>query len=196
MRGSPRRAYVMYIMVSTALRAFESGMVASLMMRLKESLSLSYTLEGVVAASPDFGIVPSGLIAIFLFRHFRAYNVLVVGQFCIGISGLCAVFINTVRRRNCISREATPLTPRTRLSLAIILSKGQQPDHRSSARWPLLGLLRRSLSLLDQHERRLECDTLARTLQCSPSFGHFGGLCCRGHCGFDTVCELAAPLRL
>ena len=87
--------YFVYILLSTALRSFEAGMVASMMIAIKESLSLTYTLEGVVAASPDFGIVPSGIIAVFLFHFFAAYNVLVVGQFCIGFSALFAVLIPT-----------------------------------------------------------------------------------------------------
>ena len=65
--------YFVYILLSTALRSFEAGMVASMMIAIKESLSLTYTLEGVVAASPDFGIVPSGIIAVFLFHFFAAF---------------------------------------------------------------------------------------------------------------------------
>jgi hypothetical protein len=36
---------------------------------------MSYTMEGIVAASPDFGIVPAALLSIFVFQYFPAYQV-------------------------------------------------------------------------------------------------------------------------
>eukprot|EP00615_Pteridomonas_danica_P012260 CAMPEP_0114340450 /NCGR_PEP_ID=MMETSP0101-20121206/8383_1 /TAXON_ID=38822 ORGANISM="Pteridomonas danica, Strain PT" /NCGR_SAMPLE_ID=MMETSP0101 /ASSEMBLY_ACC=CAM_ASM_000211 /LENGTH=580 /DNA_ID=CAMNT_0001473713 /DNA_START=142 /DNA_END=1885 /DNA_ORIENTATION=+ len=74
---------------------FESGVVASLMGTIKADLHMSYTLEGIVASSPDFGIVPAGVLAIFLFQYFPAYRILVSGQFVIGGAALIAVVIPT-----------------------------------------------------------------------------------------------------
>ena len=36
---------------------------------------MSYTMEGIVAASPDFGIVPAAILSIFVFQYFPAYKV-------------------------------------------------------------------------------------------------------------------------
>ena len=36
---------------------------------------MSYTMEGIVAAAPDFGIVPAGILAIFVFQYFPAHRV-------------------------------------------------------------------------------------------------------------------------
>lgn len=89
------KIYFAYLLISTAARAFEAGMVASMMTQIRSSLHLTYTLEGVVAASPDLGIVPAGVIAVYLFHYFSAYRVLVTGQFCIGFSAIFAVLIPT-----------------------------------------------------------------------------------------------------
>jgi hypothetical protein len=37
---------------------------------------MSYTMEGIVAAAPDFGIVPAGILAIFVFQYFPAHRVM------------------------------------------------------------------------------------------------------------------------
>ena len=42
-------------MVSTVCRSFEAGIVSSLMSNIATDLDLTYTAQGVVAASPDFG---------------------------------------------------------------------------------------------------------------------------------------------
>jgi len=41
---------------------------------------MSYTMEGVVAAAPDFGIVPAGILAIFVFQYFPAHRVTSLGE--------------------------------------------------------------------------------------------------------------------
>lgn len=87
--------YFAFVLFSTTCRSFESGVVASLMGTIKADLHMSYSLEGIVAASPDFGIVPAGVLAIFIFQYFPAYRILVLGQFVIGLAALLAVAIPT-----------------------------------------------------------------------------------------------------
>ena len=62
---------------ATVARAFEAGVVSSAMPRIAASLRLDYAQEGVVAAAPDYGIVPAGIIAMALFERVRARKVLV-----------------------------------------------------------------------------------------------------------------------
>lgn len=77
------RTYFIFILFCTTCRSFETGVIASSMGlnfvfnpidnflqlidsghhtsfigQIKNDLQLTYTLEGIVAASPDFGIVP------------------------------------------------------------------------------------------------------------------------------------------
>lgn len=63
--------------------------MSSNMPSIQQMLSLTYTGEGMIAASPDFGLVPSGLIAIFFFRYCRAASILNTAYF--GIAIVCLV---------------------------------------------------------------------------------------------------------
>jgi len=57
---------------------------------IRSELSIDYTHEGMIAASPDYGIVPGSILAVFVFQSFkcRARDVLVVVTF-----GIAAVVI-------------------------------------------------------------------------------------------------------
>ena len=55
-----RRRYFAFICMSTAFRAFEGGVVASMMPQIAAELGIDYAREGIIAGSPDFGIVPAG----------------------------------------------------------------------------------------------------------------------------------------
>jgi len=55
-----------------------------MMPSIKEGLRLSYAEQGNVAGSPDYGIVPSGLIAMAIFKQVRAHTLLTAGYFIIG----------------------------------------------------------------------------------------------------------------
>lgn len=85
--GEPAPAvkkYLLFILLSTAIRSFEAGIIASMMPSIKESLRLSYAEQGNVAGSPDYGIVPSGVIAMAIFSRVRAHTLLTAGYFIIG----------------------------------------------------------------------------------------------------------------
>ncbi|CAJ1454851.1 unnamed protein product [Effrenium voratum] len=83
--------YFPFILASTAVRSFEAGVVASMMPSIRQGLHLSYTSQGNVAGAPDYGIVPSGLLAMAVFKKFSAYSALTSGYFVIAaVSVLCA----------------------------------------------------------------------------------------------------------
>ncbi|CAE7024855.1 unnamed protein product [Symbiodinium natans] len=63
-----------FILLSTAIRSFEAGVVASMMPSIRAGLHLTYTSQGNVAGAPDYGIVPSGLLAMAVFRRFTAFS--------------------------------------------------------------------------------------------------------------------------
>ncbi|CAE7922421.1 unnamed protein product [Symbiodinium sp. KB8] len=88
---TPIGRYYMFILLSTAVRSFEAGVVASMMPAIRTGLHLTYTSQGNVAGSPDYGIVPSGLLAMAVFRRFSAFSALTTGYFIIaGVSIFCA----------------------------------------------------------------------------------------------------------
>ena len=70
-------AFFAFACAATVCRAFEAGVVSSAMPRIAASLHLDYAQEGVVAAAPDYGIVPAGIMAMALFERVRARRVLV-----------------------------------------------------------------------------------------------------------------------
>ena len=76
-----------FICISTALRSFEAGIVASMMADIQRDLDLDYTREGTIVASTDYGIALGSLGAIFVFRRFRVRSVL--GTTMFGMA-LCA----------------------------------------------------------------------------------------------------------
>ena len=67
--------YYRFILLSTAVRSFEAGVVASMMPAIRGALGFSYTLQGQVAGAPDYGIVPSGLLAMAIFKRFQPFSV-------------------------------------------------------------------------------------------------------------------------
>ena len=88
-----RRRYFAFICMSTAFRSFEAGIVSSMMPQIREELGLDFTREGVIAAAPDYGIVPAGLLAIAVFSYAPAYPVLTSGNFVIAaVTTACAVW--------------------------------------------------------------------------------------------------------
>jgi len=78
------KGYFAFILISTAVRSCEAGIIASMMPAIKESLHLSYAAQGNLAGSPDYGIVPSGLIAMAIFQRVKAHSLLTAGNFVIG----------------------------------------------------------------------------------------------------------------
>eukprot|EP00928_Gymnodinium_smaydae_P026360 TRINITY_DN20730_c4_g1_i1.p1 TRINITY_DN20730_c4_g1~~TRINITY_DN20730_c4_g1_i1.p1 ORF type:complete len:444 (+),score=98.97 TRINITY_DN20730_c4_g1_i1:104-1435(+) len=80
--------YFLFICASTLARSFEAGIVASMMPSIKSSMELNYTNVGTIAASPDIGIVASGLIAATVFKYFGVYKVLTPAYFCIGLTAI------------------------------------------------------------------------------------------------------------
>lgn len=68
------RGYYRFILLSTAIRSFEAGVVASMMPAIRSGLGLTYTTQGQVAGSPDYGIVPSGLLAMAVFKRFPPFS--------------------------------------------------------------------------------------------------------------------------
>eukprot|EP00435_Cladocopium_sp_Y103_P059692 s786_g21.t1 len=84
--------YYGFILLSTAVRSFEAGVVASMMPTIRQGLHLTYTSQGNVAGSPDYGIVPSGLLAMAIFKRFSPFSVLTIGYFVIAAVSLgCAL---------------------------------------------------------------------------------------------------------
>lgn len=60
-----------------------------MMPAIRQQLDIDYTQEGMIAASPDYGIVPGAILAIFVFQqtHWYAQRVLAVAAF--GTSAAC-----------------------------------------------------------------------------------------------------------
>ena len=90
-----RDAYFYFFLFTTTCRGLEAGILASMMNSIQQELTLSYTMEGVLAAAPDIGIVPAGLIAIWVFRHVSAYATCALSCLIIGCTALLAVFVTT-----------------------------------------------------------------------------------------------------
>lgn len=88
-----RDAYFYFLLFTTTCRGLEAGILASMMNSIQQELTLSYTMEGVLAAAPDIGIVPAGLIAIWVFRHVSAYATCALSCLIIGCTALLAVFV-------------------------------------------------------------------------------------------------------
>lgn len=89
--------YMVLLCVSTASRSFEAGILSAMMPDVKESLEFSFSLQGTIAAAPDFGLVPGALIAIGLFSCFRAHTVVSAAIVGISISMLtCACYPSTM----------------------------------------------------------------------------------------------------
>ena len=70
-----------FICVSTALRSFEAGIVASMMADIQHDLDLQYTDEGTIVASTDYGIALGSILAIFVFRRYAVRLVLATTMF-------------------------------------------------------------------------------------------------------------------
>ncbi|CAK9055441.1 unnamed protein product [Durusdinium trenchii] len=87
------RRYFHFILLSTAVRSFEAGVVASMMPSIRQGLQLSYTSQGNVAGSPDYGIVPSGLLAMAIFKRFSPFVVLTSGYFIISAVSVCCALL-------------------------------------------------------------------------------------------------------
>eukprot|EP00913_Durusdinium_trenchii_P028723 g26938.t1 len=85
--------YFHFILLSTAVRSFEAGVVASMMPSIRQGLQLSYTSQGNVAGSPDYGIVPSGLLAMAIFKRFSPFVVLTSGYFIISAVSVCCALL-------------------------------------------------------------------------------------------------------
>ena len=88
-----RDVYFYYLLLSTTCRAFEAGIIASMMVAIQEELELSYTMEGILAAAPDFGIVPSGLVAIFVFQNLSAHRTCALSGLIISVTAVLAVLV-------------------------------------------------------------------------------------------------------
>jgi len=83
-------AYFAFMLVSTAFRSYESGIISSQMPAIRSELHLTYTSQGFVAAASDYGLLPSGLLAIVLLTRFAPYDVLRTAYFLIaGLTLLC-----------------------------------------------------------------------------------------------------------
>jgi len=91
--SASERKYFLFILLSTAARSFEAGIIASMMPSIKESLRLSFAAQGNIAGSPDYGIVPSGLIAMAIFQRMRAHSLLTTGYLVIGAACLVGALI-------------------------------------------------------------------------------------------------------
>lgn len=86
------KKYFLFVLFSTAIRSFEAGIIASMMPSIKDSLGLSFAQQGNIAGSPDYGIVPSGLLAVAVFKRVRAHSLLTTGYFVIGSVCLAGAF--------------------------------------------------------------------------------------------------------
>mmetsp|Transcript_71357 Transcript_71357/g.220570 ORF Transcript_71357/g.220570 Transcript_71357/m.220570 type:complete len:473 (-) Transcript_71357:76-1494(-) len=90
-------AYYAFILVSTAFRGYESGIVSSTIPAIKKELELTYTSQGFVAAASDYGLLPSGILAIFALTLLPAYNVLRTGYFIIAAVTVCCTLFPSLR---------------------------------------------------------------------------------------------------
>ena len=68
--------YFLFLCISNGLRAVESGFVGSMMPEIQADLELDYADEGIVAASPDCGLSPGAILAIFTFRCFSSKRIM------------------------------------------------------------------------------------------------------------------------
>lgn len=75
------KQFFAFICISTALRSFEAGIVASMMADIQNDLHLDYTAEGTIVASTDYGIALGSLAAILVFRRCSVRRVLSTTMF-------------------------------------------------------------------------------------------------------------------
>eukprot|EP00521_Asterionellopsis_glacialis_P008431 CAMPEP_0195285972 /NCGR_PEP_ID=MMETSP0707-20130614/3606_1 /TAXON_ID=33640 /ORGANISM="Asterionellopsis glacialis, Strain CCMP134" /LENGTH=517 /DNA_ID=CAMNT_0040345549 /DNA_START=206 /DNA_END=1759 /DNA_ORIENTATION=- len=68
----------LFVCLSMACRSFEAGIISSMIPEIKHDLQFDYVTQGQIAASPDYGIVPGGIMAIVVFQYWEAYPCLVV----------------------------------------------------------------------------------------------------------------------
>lgn len=88
--------YFILICTTTVFRSIEVGIISSMMVTIKDNLGFNYSSEGSVAASPEYGLIPGAIMAIFAFDWVPAKYVLTSGYFVIAITQLlCCVFPNT-----------------------------------------------------------------------------------------------------
>jgi len=81
-----------FICISTALRSFEAGIVASMMADIQADLNLDYTAEGTIVASTDWGIAAGSILAIFIFRRFSPHLVLTTTMFGTAVFAFACVW--------------------------------------------------------------------------------------------------------
>jgi len=92
-RSSQINWYFFFICASTAFRSYEAGIISINVPDIQKNMGLNFVDVGMISASPDYGIVPSGLIAALAFNYLPAYSLLTRGYFLIAVvSFLCFVF--------------------------------------------------------------------------------------------------------
>lgn len=87
--------YLVFICVSTVFRSFETGIISSSMPDIKGDLRLTYTYEGMVAASPDYGMTLGAASAAFVFKRMSVHYVLMVSYACIAVVCLAVALYET-----------------------------------------------------------------------------------------------------
>lgn len=100
--------YFLVLCVTTLVRAAEAGIVASMMPDIKEALQFSYTKEGTLASTPDYGLIPSGLIAMIIFSYIPAKIVMSVSLIFIPFIMLI-LMVSPTTLRFCIVRAVCGL---------------------------------------------------------------------------------------
>lgn len=85
--------YHALICSANAVRAFEAGVVSSMIDNIQEEMHFNYAFQGTIAASPDFGLIPGTLVAMFILSRFPAQRVMTLMLMCIAFPMLaCAAF--------------------------------------------------------------------------------------------------------
>ena len=77
-----------WICLTQFARSFEGGFTAALMSNIQDDLGIDYTKQGSIAASPDYGLCPGAILAIWTYRHIRAKIVLSTALIGIGLSSI------------------------------------------------------------------------------------------------------------
>lgn len=89
-------AYFVFLCATTAIRSCEFGIVTSMVLEIKSSLDFSYGVQGVLAASSDYGLVPGAVFAVCLFEFMPARKIMVAAYFWItAIMLVCCIFPGT-----------------------------------------------------------------------------------------------------
>lgn len=84
--------YLLFIFTTVVARSCEAGVISSSMPEIKLDLRLSYTQEGTLAASPDYGMIPGAILAGSIFRRTEPHSVLQIGYFYIAFCSMaCAL---------------------------------------------------------------------------------------------------------